>query len=122
MRRSGDALLSNATAERLETRLFLSTTYYVSPAGADQNAGTSPAAAWRTVTPIDNRTFKPGDKILFQGGATFSGSVILDPNDAGSSSNPVVISSYGSGRAKLAAGTGDGVVVYDTGGVDVSNL
>src|SRR5207248_2832187 len=84
-------------------RRLLSTTYYVSPSGSDTRAGTSPATAWKTVAPANRRTFHPGDKLLFQGGSTFSGPVILGRDDAGSASNPVVIGSYGTGRARISS-------------------
>jgi hypothetical protein len=47
------------------------TTYYVSPQGDDNNAGTSPETAWRTIDQVNKVSFRPGDQILFQGGATF---------------------------------------------------
>ena len=48
--------------ESLESRLLL-TTYYVSTAGADANAGTSDAAAFRTLQKAAN-TVAAGDVVL----------------------------------------------------------
>ncbi len=48
------------------------TTYYVSLSGSDSNTGTSPASAWRTVGRVDQAELKPGDGVLFEGGATFT--------------------------------------------------
>lgn len=97
-------------------------TYYISPSGNDANAGTSPAAPWQTIGRVNQAVFNPGDTILFQGGATFSGNLIFDANDAGTSQSPIIVGSYGSGRATLSAGSGDGITIHDTAGFFLSNL
>jgi len=51
----------------------LGTTYYVSPSGNDDNSGTSPSEAWKTIDKVNSVTFSPGDSILFEGSETFSG-------------------------------------------------
>jgi hypothetical protein len=84
------------------------TTYYVSPSGSDTNSGTSPSQAWKTVHRVDATTFRPGDGILFQGGATFNDDVLMPGWGApmsGTSSQPIVFGSYGSGQATLPQGT-----------------
>jgi hypothetical protein len=101
---------------------MLSTTYYVSPTGRDINPGTSTAAPFQTLAAVDKLTLAPGDQVLLAGGATFTGTLSLTAEDAGASGNPVTISSYGTGRATIAAGDGDGIDVFDTSGVAISNL
>ncbi len=88
--------------EALEDRTLL-TTYYVSPLGSDSNPGTSPNQAWQTINQVNNNTYHPGDSVLFQGGQTFSGGIVLTPADSGNSANPVTIGSYGNGRATIAS-------------------
>ncbi|WP_013334393.1 Ig-like domain-containing protein [Gloeothece verrucosa] len=98
------------------------TTYYVSPTGNDKSAGTSPTQAWKTITKLNNINFKAGDRILFQGGATFSGNLSFNNRDVGTSAAPIIISSYGTGKAIINAGTGTGITAYNTGGYQISNL
>ncbi len=98
------------------------TTYYVRPSGNDSAAGTSPSTAWRTLSRVNSEKLKPGDRVLLQGGQQFSGKLILTKTDAGDASDPVVIGSYGSGRASIVTGGNAGILVYDTAGIDVENL
>ncbi len=78
-------------------------TYYVSPSGSDQNPGTSPALAWRTVARVNAATLAPGDGVLFEGGATFSDAPLM-PQSSGSAGAPIVYGSYGTGQATIAQG------------------
>ena len=68
--------------EPLESRTMLST-YYVSNSGSDSNSGTSPTAAWRTITKANSVSLQPGDSLLFQGGETFNGNLVLGSTDSG---------------------------------------
>jgi peptidoglycan hydrolase-like protein with peptidoglycan-binding domain len=63
-----------------------------------------------------------GDNVLFQGGQTFSGTISLNSSDAGTAANPIVFSSYGSGRATINAGAGRGFDLYNTAGVKIDSL
>jgi hypothetical protein len=78
------------------------TTFYVSPAGRDSAAGTSPASAWRSVARVNATRLAPGDAVLFHGGGTFAG--LLKPQGSGTSASPIRFGSYGGGRANLAGG------------------
>jgi hypothetical protein len=77
--------------------------YYVSPSGSDSNLGTSPAEAWRTVGRVNAASLKPGDGVLFQGGATFSDQSLM-PSVSGTAGQPVVFGSYGQGKATITQG------------------
>lgn len=96
--------------------------YYVSSAGADTKTGTSPSAAWRTLSRVNGVTLRPGDRVLLRGGDTFSGTLTLDAADRGTATAPVTVTSYGTGRATIAAGNGRGVWVYNTAGIAIANL
>lgn len=96
-------------------------TYYVSPAGSDTAAGTSSSTAWRTLRRASGAVLRPGDRLLLQGGHRYAGQIKIGPGEAGSAAKPVVVSSYGRGRATITSRT-NGVVVFDTAGVDISNL
>ncbi|MFN5377598.1 MAG: beta-glucosidase, partial [Ignavibacteria bacterium] len=100
----------------------LATTYYVSPTGNDANSGKSPGMAWKTVGNVNSLDLRPGDTVLFQGGETFNGNLYFDAGDGNAPDNPLVISSYGGGRAILNAGTGFGISVYNTQGIHISDL
>src|SRR5690348_8281393 len=83
-------------AVRLQATIF-----YVSSSGNDSSSGTSSLSAWKTITKVNSKNFSGGDQILFEGGKTFSGKIYLDAGDTGTAANPVVVSSYGTGRAVI---------------------
>jgi hypothetical protein len=102
--------------------LAFATDYYVSPTGADARSGTSPDAAWQTIQRVNNQRLAAGDRVLFEGGQTFSGNLYLDGGESGSAAAPVVIGSYGTGRATIYAGDGTGILVLNASGIVVRDL
>lgn len=94
------------------------TTYFVSPQGNDRNAGTSPTTAWRTINQVNSVGFRPGDKILFEGGATFKGNLVFDSQDIG----PITVGSYGNRPAIILAGNQTGISVSDAGHFTIADL
>ncbi len=98
------------------------TTYYVSPSGNDNNNGTSPATAWKTIAKVNSVTFAAGDSILFEGGQTFSGSLYFDNTDGGTVASPLTVGSYGTGRATISSGSSNGLLVFNRAAFAVSNL
>ncbi len=97
------------------------TTYYIRPGGSDTAAGTSPATAWRTLARASAAQFLPGDRLLLLGGHQYSGPLRLDSLDGGSATKPVLISSYGTGRATITSTT-SGIIIFDAGGIAISDL
>ncbi|MGW5780357.1 right-handed parallel beta-helix repeat-containing protein [Streptomyces sp. NPDC003863] len=97
-------------------------TFYVSRDGDDENDGMSPAAAWRTLDHANTVRFQPGDRLRLKGGERFAGSITLDEDEAGSATKPVVIESYGTGRATIAPRGTSGITVRGTAGVEVRNI
>jgi len=97
-------------------------TYYVSATGSDANRGTSPSQAWRSIGKVNSKVFSPGDKILFQAGAVFSGRLFFDAADGGTVAGPITVSSYGTGRATISAGNGNGILLYNTAGFSITRL
>jgi hypothetical protein len=97
------------------------TTYYVSPSGNDNDAGTSPSTAWATTDKVNSTTFSPGDSILFEGGETFSGGLVF--TESGTAANPIIIGSYGSGRATIQ-GDFEEIVLYalNCAGYEISDM
>jgi hypothetical protein len=100
----------------------LPTTYYLSPSGSDRNTGTSSTAPWQTITKLNSVTLLTGDKVLFQGGQTFSGKVTLIDEDHGTAAEPITFSSYGTGRATINGGNNEAFDAYNTYGIKIDNL
>jgi hypothetical protein len=99
----------------------MATDYYVSPSGKDTNSG-SQSAPWQTINKVNSVNFNAGDQIFFQGSQTFNGRLYFASNAKGTATNPIVISSYGTGRATINGGTSDCLYAYDTAGLSISNL
>ena len=95
--------------------------YYVRPSGTDGNSGTSIVTAWRSVTRVNTQDLEPGDRVLFEGGETFSGPLSVVASDAGTSAAPVIITSFGSGRATITGG-GRAIDVYNAGGIEIRDV
>lgn len=96
--------------------------YYVAQQGDDAWDGTSPTRPWQTIDRVNKQDFEPGNKVLFKGGQTFVGSVLLNQNDSGAKSNPVVLSSYGDGPALISSGEEAGLFGYNVSNITVTNL
>ncbi|MER7576157.1 right-handed parallel beta-helix repeat-containing protein [Streptomyces sp. NPDC126514] len=97
-------------------------TFYVSPDGNDKNDGMSPQKPWRTLDHADSARFHPGDRLRLRGGERFRGSLTLGKGEAGSPTRPVVIDSYGDGRATIAPRGTSGITLHNTAGVEIRNI
>ncbi|WP_197973918.1 right-handed parallel beta-helix repeat-containing protein [Streptomyces sp. Z423-1] len=99
------------------------TTYYVSAAGNDSNAGTSSSAPWRSLSKVNSRTFQPGDTIRFRSGDSWVGQ--LWPKGSGVDGDPIAIDRYGDGAKPKIAGqgtVGDAVRLYNQQYWEIRNL
>jgi len=96
-------------------------TYYIRPGGHNAAPGTSPAAAWRTLSRASRARLRPGDKLLLRGGHVYHGKLDIGPTDAGKPGKPILVSSYGHGRATISSAS-SGITIYDTSGVTIRNL
>jgi len=71
--------------------------YYISSEkGSDGNDGLSPAKCWKTLVPLRDRLFKPGDSILFERNSSFRGGLLV--SSSGDSLAPIVFGSHGEGK------------------------
>jgi len=95
--------------------------YYLSPDGDDGNPGTL-AKPWKTIEKINGLNIKPGDRILFEGGKVFSGTLRLDSMDKGIATKKVIIGSYGKSAAVIDGGEAEGIVVSDCEEFILKNL
>ncbi len=95
--------------------------YYVSPRGDDRAAGGS-KAPWRTIARVNLADFKPGDRVLFEGGRSFPGKLMIAASDSGRDKSPVVLTSYGQGRATIDGGNTEALVIDGASCVTVKSL
>jgi hypothetical protein len=104
------------------TAVVQATDYYVSPSGSNWNSGKSPQKPWKSIGKVNGRTFKPGDRILFEGGKTFKGELEFNAKDSGTPANPVTVGSYGGGRATINSGKKHGLYAENCSGFVVREL
>lgn len=83
-------------------------------------SATDSAATYTNITQVNAATFLPGDAILFKGGETFSGALVVP--SSGDSSNRITFGSYGGGRATISSGTSKGCYALNKSCVDVRDL
>jgi endonuclease/exonuclease/phosphatase family metal-dependent hydrolase len=103
-------------------------TYHMdSQAGDDQNDGTSPERAWRSLAAVNARVFRPGERILFKAGTSYRG--LLKPQGCGTEANPIVIDMYGSGGKPRIDGEGirdtlwlENVEYWEVSNLEITNL
>src|SRR5690606_29122349 len=103
-------MMKQAFALLFYTLLYLCTapytlahTYYISSKGNDSNQGTSPTSAWRSTAKANTHRYSPGDTLLLEAGHTFAGGLYFHPDNLAGRGAPLVISSFGEGRATIDA-------------------
>lgn len=86
------------------------TTYYVDAVnGNDDNNGTTPETAWRTLAKASSvRKLKEGGSILLKSGCVWNGEQLTVKNAEGTAEKPVIIGSYGEGEKPVINGNGAG--------------
>ena len=89
-------------------------TYYVSPTGDDAARGTSLRLAWKSIAHVNAVHFAAGDKVLFEGGNSFSGKLVV--------ASGVTYGSFGSGAATLSGGDDGAIVAKNVAGFRITNL
>ncbi|MBY5442117.1 right-handed parallel beta-helix repeat-containing protein [Rhizobium leguminosarum] len=100
-------------------------TYYVDPAGSDANDGLSAATAWQTLGKVNATTIPPGAWVLFKGGSTFTGSLLLvATKHFGALGAVTKFGSYGTGAAIIntTAASDYGVYAVNPSYVTVDNI
>jgi hypothetical protein len=95
--------------------------FYISLNGNDLNPGTL-QRPWKTIQAVNKAKFHAGDKILFAGGSVFTGTLILDSADQGSSASPIQIGSFGKGHAVIDAGFETGILIKRSAHIRLSGL
>ncbi|MFW5760892.1 MAG: right-handed parallel beta-helix repeat-containing protein, partial [Cyclobacteriaceae bacterium] len=77
--------------------------YFFSNSGDDSNSGNSAESPWKSIEKINEINIEPGTEILLKAGDYFRGKISL--KSSGSTGNPIVIKSYGSGNKPVLAGS-----------------
>ena len=99
-------------------------TYYVdSIAGNDDNSGTTPANAWKSLAKVNATTFLPGDRILLKSGSVWKGQ--LWPKGSGVEGRPITVDMYGGGVRPVIQGSGlaeDAVLLKNQEYWEIQNL
>jgi hypothetical protein len=80
-------------------------TFYLSPAGSDANVGTDADRPFASLEMVSNGFLQPGDTVLLQRGATFSGKLGLF--SSGTESQRITVASYGASTAPKPVITGE---------------
>jgi len=118
---NGDASAARRPAGRREVP---SNIYYVdSRAGDDSKAGTSPAAAWKTLERVNAKTFLPGERILLKSSSIWNGQ--LWPKGSGMEGRPIRVGMYGGGVKPVINGDGlfeDAVLLKNQEYWEIENL
>ncbi|MDG1731248.1 MAG: T9SS type A sorting domain-containing protein [Algibacter sp.] len=82
---------------------YSQTTYYLDATnGSDDSSGTSINLAWQSLTKISMQVLQPGDEVLFKKGERFDGHFVV--NGSGTQTQPILISSYGTGNKPIITG------------------
>jgi hypothetical protein len=99
--------------------------YYFAASGNDSNPCTQ-AQPCQTLNKAGTIAYSPGNTINFNGGDNFTGCWSLTPTNVpsrGDKNSPIVVQSYGTGRATLMSNcTGNNVPLFDIGVLVASYL
>jgi hypothetical protein len=96
--------------------------YYVdSQTGNDRLSGTSPANAWKSLHRISQQNLKAGDQIYLSGNNHFRGSLKLSKME-GTGESPVIISSYGNGKAIIESGDSVAILAQNCKYLKIKNI
>jgi Right handed beta helix region len=121
MNLSAPRLVRHVLGLLILTNLASAADYYLAQDGDDARLGTSAQTAWRTIDRIPVDELMPGDRILFQGGDRFGGSLTLKVS--GLAGKPITISSFGQGRGMITPPPGlDAIRLNDANFIDIRNL
>lgn len=101
----------------------LAADYHFSTSSGDDNTGFgTESSPWKTIAKANTLNLEPGDRLLFKAGETFSGTILLTQEDSGTPTTPVVVGSYGTGRARIEAGNVEGFKGQSVAGLVLRDL
>jgi hypothetical protein len=96
-------------------------TYYFSAAGSDANDGKTLATPKQTITAFNALTLVATDYVVFRGGDTFAGAIVV--GQSGSALSSIVLGSYGVGQATIApAAASSAIAATNQSYITIQNL
>ena len=95
--------------------------YYFNNTGNDATDG-SKITPWKTIDKLNTIQLHASDTVYFEGGQSFSGSILIDSADSGSKLNSILITSSGTGKATIDGGNITALTVYQTEFITIRNL
>ncbi len=95
--------------------------YFLSSSGNDGDKG-SKAHPWRTINRLNAVRLHPGDTVFLQAGQTFEGSLDIKAASSGTREHPVVITSYGKGKAVINSGDRYAIGLYQAKYISITDL
>lgn len=114
-------LLGGFLAGAWSTVSTAGTSYFLSDAGSDDNAGTSADSAWKSLAKINSTALHPGDTVSFRRGDVWTG--ILLVGHSGNARSAITLNSYGSGSLPtIIAGEDGNCVKLDGDFITVDGL
>jgi hypothetical protein len=105
----------------------IANSYYInSETGNNNNDGSSPTSAWKTLDRVSQVHFKAGDQILLATGLEYFGSLVLK-SQKGTLKRPILISSYKYNNSEKqphinATGYLNGILIIDSSHITVRGL
>lgn len=128
-RRYSIVILVLSLAAAIASPLFAVTYYVDSENGSDSHPGTSPLKPWRSLERVRATprgaamVYQAGDRILLKGSQAFPGYFYFDAERArGAADNPIIIGTYGEGRAAIHSGNAPGLYAADAAGFRIANI
>ena len=89
--------------------------------GNDQNDGSSPEKAFKSISRLNGLRLLGGEQLLFKGGQQFKGNLKLTGIHSGIK-NPFIVSAFGSSRATILSGDSVAILATDCIYLTISNL
>jgi hypothetical protein len=96
--------------------------YYLRNTGDNSATGNTFQQAWNSIEKLNSIQLKGGDTVFFEANQIFFGKIYLDQNDFGSTDHPIVITSYGDGRAIINAKNDNGLYSYNNEWIEIRKL
>ena len=97
-------------------------TIFLSSSGNDNNDGLTIKSAWKSLNKINSIDFKQGDSIKLEGGSIFNGSIQLTSNDNGSTRHPLILTSFGKGKAIVNGGKGEAIFAVNSSNIKITSI
>jgi hypothetical protein len=105
---SAPSSINSSPAENTLRAQAVTVTYYVNNKSGsnctNSSAGTSQTQPWCDFTPVNAKTFQPGEQLLLARGATWFQSLQL--KGSGTASDPISLNVYGTGNRPIIRGNG----------------